>query len=152
MRRTSQVSRFRAGLTVMAGLVALALSAPMAQAQDIPRGGELKCGNNLPGEFVWSVTATLVWTQGGAELTTVGQTFTCAPGAADSDLVLQPANPAGANADGWKLSISFTGTFGGNTGACTEEPSFTAGGVPHIRLRCVSPVGGAATFSLSRNP
>lgn len=149
MRKTSQVSRLRAALTVMAVLVALALWAPLAQAQTdtVARGGELKCGNNLPAQFVKGASATLVWT---GPVPANSQTFTCST-TTTTGLETQTVNQPLA-ATGWRLSISWDLISGPVADACTDSGSFTAGDMPHIRLRCVSPDGGAATFSLSRNP
>jgi hypothetical protein len=136
---------FKSGWALMVGLFAVAVTAP---AQDIPRGGQLKCANNLDPSEVTNVTATLTWKQSGTWVGT--QTFSCQPGTAneqDSQTVLQPAV-----ADGWELLIEMTGPVVTYFACLPDVGLFDMGGMPHIRLRCTSPVGGAATFSLSRNP
>jgi hypothetical protein len=155
-----------AGMTMMAGLVALALSAPVAQAQTdpIPRGGELKCANNLPADLIEGASATLVWTvTTGGTTTTTGTPATFGCNTTTIPVETKPVSQP-ADANGWSLVITIFGPLVPNplpppdqfrfTFTCDPDiGTFDAGGVPHIRLRCVNPNGGGAvTFSLSRNP
>ena len=149
-----------AGMTITAGLVALALSAPVAQAQEpppIPRGGELKCSNNL--SFVSIVKATLIWT--GPGVLTNSQVFSCGnptPDPLDPPAIQTVNQPAAAT--GWTLDITIYGVIPtdppsppGQSSCVPDTGSFDAGGVPHIRFKCTNPFGpGSATFTLSRNP
>ncbi len=146
-------------LTAVAALAMAAFSSQPVHAQAPPdpqRGGELKCSNNVAPDV--TVTASLVWTVNGTSVPV--PTFACDTDATtttlfqvDNEPVTQPGD-----ATGWSLTITVTSKdfvpgVSGFTFSCDPDVgTFTAGDMPHIRLRCVSPTGGAATFALSRNP
>ncbi|HLB46504.1 MAG TPA: hypothetical protein VJL59_05700 [Anaerolineales bacterium] len=130
-----------------AGLVMiLALSASVAYAQGIPRGGRLQC-RNLPAGV--TATATLTWTQGGQDILPPNPTDTwiCAGNTADVHDTEQPER-----ANDWHLTITFTDTTTGAVlGTCDDSDTlFFAGHPQNFTSRCrLSPEG--AMFRLGRS-
>jgi len=125
-----------------AGLVMiLALSASVAYAQGIPRGGRLQC-RNLPVGV--TATATLTWTRGGQPIAT--DTWSCTDTTADVHDTVQPDD-----ANDWHLNITFTDAGGAVLGSCNDSDTlFFAGHPQNFTSRCrLSPEG--AMFRLGRS-
>ena len=125
-----------------AGLVMiLALSASVAYAQGIPRGGRLQC-RNLPVGV--TATATLTWTRGSQPIAT--DTWSCTDTTADVHDTVQPDD-----ANDWHLNITFTDAGGAVLGSCNDSDTlFFAGHPQNFTSRCrLSPEG--AMFRLGRS-
>ncbi len=134
-------SKISVAAIVAFGIVALC--SPAAQAQT-PRGGELKCMNDVVPSGV--ATATFFWTLSGVDVS-AGQTFTCSPASPiDSQTVLQPAG-----ADGWRIEVTLTSLACSN---CIDVDfgTFDPTRAPHVHSRFTNFSEGTLVFTLSRNP